>query len=97
MQTLPLDKDLGSDLSNKSLNERLASVLVDCQEKDDLIVKHAKAAEQAIAGEALSEKFDLVLDIKRPALMSVFLFRFQEGRSKGNPTKAGIGRCIESS
>ncbi|KAK4804518.1 hypothetical protein SAY86_004335 [Trapa natans] len=47
--TLPLDNDRGSDLPYNSLNERLASALVDCQKKDDLIASHARAAEHAIA------------------------------------------------
>ncbi|OWM83711.1 hypothetical protein CDL15_Pgr004141 [Punica granatum] len=42
-------------MSNKSLNEKLASVLTDCHEKDDLIVKHAKAAEEAIADSKKAE------------------------------------------
>ncbi|KAL5987712.1 hypothetical protein ACLOJK_035464 [Asimina triloba] len=36
--------------SMKNLNERLSSALSECNAKDDLVTKHAKVAEEAIAG-----------------------------------------------
>ncbi|XP_058081931.1 filament-like plant protein 7 [Magnolia sinica] len=44
------DKALEMERSMKILNEKLSSALIECNAKDDLVTKHAKVAEEAIAG-----------------------------------------------
>ncbi|VVA18213.1 PREDICTED: filament plant [Prunus dulcis] len=49
IQTYPTEKGNETERSGKNLNEKLASVLLDCHVKEDLVTEHAKTAE-AIAG-----------------------------------------------
>ncbi|KAK3195826.1 hypothetical protein Dsin_027136 [Dipteronia sinensis] len=51
-QRLPADKEMGPENSMKNLNEKLASVLLDCHPKDSLLLGQEKPA----AGAALVEK-----------------------------------------
>lgn len=44
------DKAVELEISKKDLNEKLSSALSECNAKDDLVTKHAKVAEEAIAG-----------------------------------------------
>ena len=43
----------GRDRIVKNLNEKLASVLLDCHAKDDLVIKNVKMAPEANAGDLL--------------------------------------------
>ncbi|KAJ0076902.1 hypothetical protein Patl1_35514 [Pistacia atlantica] len=54
-QKLPAEKAVGPERSVKNLNEKLASVLLDCHPQDDLLRKHAKLAQEAVAGREKSE------------------------------------------
>ncbi|XP_010263478.1 PREDICTED: filament-like plant protein 7 [Nelumbo nucifera] len=45
-----VDKEVEWERSLKNLNEKLSAALSECSTKDDLVTKHAKAAEDAIAG-----------------------------------------------
>ncbi|XP_031256684.1 filament-like plant protein 7 [Pistacia vera] len=55
VQKLPTEKAVGPERSVKNLNEKLASVLLDCHPQDDLLRKHAKLAQEAVAGREKSE------------------------------------------
>ncbi|KAJ4966559.1 hypothetical protein NE237_018408 [Protea cynaroides] len=62
---LGMEKAVDLELSVKNLNEKLSLALSECNAKDDLVTKHAKVVEEAIAGwekaeaEALSLKQEL--------------------------------------
>ncbi|KAG2704167.1 hypothetical protein I3760_06G172700 [Carya illinoinensis] len=47
---LPTPHEGGPERHVKNLNEKLASVLLDCHAKDDLVTKHAKGAQEAETG-----------------------------------------------
>ncbi|PON82031.1 Filament-like protein [Trema orientale] len=51
IQKLTTDKAVGSDKSGKTLNEKLASVLLDCNVKEDLVTKGLKIAEETMTGQ----------------------------------------------
>ncbi|KAK2657514.1 hypothetical protein Ddye_010566 [Dipteronia dyeriana] len=54
IQILLVDKaELENDVKN--LNDKLSSVLADCNAKDDLVKKHAKMAEEVIIGQKKAE------------------------------------------
>ncbi|XP_077224344.1 filament-like protein (DUF869) [Tasmannia lanceolata] len=63
-ETYVVDKAL--DQSVRDLNEKLSTALTECNGKDELVTKHAKVAEEAIAGwekaEAEAESFKKELD-----------------------------------
>lgn len=44
------DKAQELEISVHNLNEKLSSALSECNAKDDLVIKHMKVAEEAIAG-----------------------------------------------
>ncbi|KAL5788278.1 hypothetical protein ACOSP7_005227 [Xanthoceras sorbifolium] len=50
VQKGPADKEMGPENSMRNLNEKLASVLLDCHPKDSLVTNPAKPAQEAIAG-----------------------------------------------
>lgn len=55
IHTLPTKNEVGPDRSAKNLSEKLASVLLDCHENDDLETKHAKKAQEANTGREKAE------------------------------------------
>ncbi|KAK2665047.1 hypothetical protein Ddye_003621 [Dipteronia dyeriana] len=57
VQRLPADKEMGPDNSMKNLNEKLATVLLDCHPKDSLLLGQEKpAAEAAPVEKEVDEK-----------------------------------------
>ena len=58
----------GRDRIVKNLNEKLASVLLDCHAKDDLVTKNVKMAPEANAGDLLLSLLLLIPLFKRPPL-----------------------------
>ncbi|KAK9163403.1 hypothetical protein Syun_004305 [Stephania yunnanensis] len=49
-QTPGTDKEVEWERSVKNLNDKLSSALFECNAKDDLVIKHAKVAEESLAG-----------------------------------------------
>ncbi|GMN37665.1 hypothetical protein TIFTF001_007006 [Ficus carica] len=52
----PTEKGVGSERSVKMLNEKLASVLLDCHVKEDPVMKDAKIAEETETGQEKTEE-----------------------------------------
>lgn len=54
-EALSIEKETDLEKSVKDLNEKLASLLCDCKTKDELLEKHRKSEEEAIAGREKAE------------------------------------------
>lgn len=52
-QRLQYDKEAALERTVKSLHEKVASLLCECNAKDNLIAEHAKTAQEAVAGDSL--------------------------------------------
>ncbi|XP_048433414.1 filament-like plant protein 7 [Pyrus x bretschneideri] len=57
----PAEKGSETERSRKNLNEKLASVLLDCTVKEDPVPEHAKPEEEAIAGDCSEKAGESVL------------------------------------
>ena len=57
----------GRDRIVKNLNEKLASVLLDCHAKDDLLTKNVKMAPEANAGDLLLSLLLLFSSVEKPS------------------------------
>ncbi|XP_043708739.1 filament-like plant protein 7 isoform X2 [Telopea speciosissima] len=60
-EKLGTDKAVQLEISVKDLNEKLSLAITECNAKDDLVTKHAKVAEEAIAGWEKAEAGSLSL------------------------------------
>ena len=47
------EKEVALEISVKDLNEKLASVLHECDAKDDLVAQHVQMVQEANAGDVL--------------------------------------------
>lgn len=72
-ERLQYDKEAALERTIKNLHEKVASLLCECNAKDNLIAEHAKTAEEAIAGrdKAVAEVALLNQDIKEAVLQKV--------------------------
>ena len=57
IQILATEKEASLERSLENLNEKLASVICEVNAKDELLARHAKMAEEAIAGNLLFSFF----------------------------------------
>lgn len=61
VRTIPSEKEIEGHGSFKDLSDKFASILIDCRAKDELILKHEKATEEAIADRDRAEARAILL------------------------------------
>ncbi|KAK9285671.1 hypothetical protein L1049_024870 [Liquidambar formosana] len=90
VQSLLTDKaELERDLKN--LNEKLSSTLLECNAKDDLVKKHAKMAQEAIAGWEKAETE--VVSLKQK--LDVAIQQRVVGEERSTHLDAALKECMQ--
>ncbi|KAK9096983.1 hypothetical protein Sjap_022480 [Stephania japonica] len=90
-QTPGTDKEIEWESSVKNLNDKLSSALFESNAKDDLVIKHAKVAEEALAGweKADSEVASLKLQLEEMILQRL------AAEEKINHLDASLKECTQ--